>query len=493
MVSQKVSTTISRADLPLAPLEVYRTIREEGGKSFLLESVEGGAKVARYSFIGFDPLFEFQSRGGEVRIDGRRERAEDPYEKLRDLFTGYRGKRPPPRSGLNSARPEPSRGKRPPPRSGLPFSGGLVGYFSYDMVRFFEELPRRISDTLRFPDAHFIIPRQVLAFDHVTRRVFHATCRLGNTGGDTAGWKRMETRLRRDARKTPRETPGDGLRLGRTRPSIQQRDFERSVARAKEYIREGDIFQVVLSRRLEAPYHGNPLGFYEVLRRVNPSPYMFYLDYGETQVAGASPEMLVRLRDGELTLRPIAGTRPRGTTPEEDEKLKVEMLLDEKERAEHLMLVDLGRNDLGRVAEYGSVEVNEFMGVEKYSHVQHLVSNVRARLRPGLDAFQVLRASFPAGTVSGAPKIRAMEIIEELERARRGPYAGGVGYFDFTGNMDFAITIRTLFTRGRRAYLQAGSGIVADSQPAREYRETEHKMGALVESIADLGKGGERR
>jgi len=270
-----------------------------------------------------------------------------------------------------------------------------------------------------------------------------------------------------------------------TKSNMSREEFENGVIKAKEYIREGEIFQVVISRRLTGKYEGDPLQFYKILREINPSPYMFYLDFGETKVAGSSPEMLVRLRDEELTLRPLAGTRPRGMDAEEDEKLKLNMLLDAKERAEHIMLVDLGRNDLGRVAEYGSVKVDELCSVEKYSHVQHIVSNITAKLRKDKNAFDVLRATFPAGTVSGAPKIRAMEIIEELEKNKRGPYAGAVGYFDFSGNLDFAITIRTMFALGNKAYFQAGAGIVADSVPEREFYETEHKLRALVRSVED--------
>ncbi len=349
----------------------------------------------------------------------------------------------------------------------VPFAGGLVGYMGYDAVRGFERLPDRGLPDPGFPDLHFILPGQLLCFDHVARRVLHLS--------------------RGPPARLPRPSEPDGtLRTSGLRASMDRPRFERAVERALGYIRDGDIFQGVLSRRLALRARGDPVHFYKVLRRINPSPYMFHIDFGEEQIIGASPETLVRLRDGELTLRPIAGTRPRGATAEEDERLKVELLLDEKERAEHLMLVDLGRNDLGRVASYGSVEVDELMAIEKYSHVQHIVSNIRARLAPGKDSFDALLAGFPAGTVSGAPKIRAMEIIEELEPVRRGPYAGGVGYFSLDGNMDFAITIRTMYMRKDRAYLHAGAGIVADSVPSREFAETEQKLGAMVKALGEL-------
>ncbi|MEM3086027.1 MAG: anthranilate synthase component I family protein [Halobacteria archaeon] len=437
------------ARVPLNPLGLFAAL--EGGPRFLLESVEGPQKSARYSFVGFDPLAEFRARGHRVEVtDARgrrsRHRSSDPYGELRGLLAS---------SG---------RGDRNLP---VPFAGGLVGYISYDAARGFERLPDRCLPDPGFPDLHFIVPGQLVCFDHVARRVLHLS-------------RGAPARLPR-----PREPEG-ALRTSGLRASMDRPRFERAVNRALGHIRDGDIFQGVLSRRLAMRARGDPVNFYRVLRRINPSPYMFHLDFGDEQIVGSSPETLVRLRGGELTLRPIAGTRPRGGTAEEDERLKVELLLDEKERAEHLMLVDLGRNDLGRVSSYGSVEVDELMVVEKYSHVQHIVSNVHARLAPGSDGFDALKAGFPAGTVSGAPKIRAMELIEELEPVRRGPYAGGVGYFSFDGNMDFAITIRTMYLRKERAHLHAGAGIVADSVPSREFAETEQKLGAMVKALGEM-------
>ena len=430
----------------------YAAIKQEyKDESFLLESVEGTKKTARYSFIGFDPVFSFRSKGHEVRFNGTREKCEDPYEYLRREFYDFSAE----------------------PVDFLPFSGGMVGYFSYDIVRFFERLPELRKDELNLPDAHFIIPSQVVCFDHINRKAYL-----------------ISHRMERDVEgliNSYRDEEHEELTIGRLRTNMKSPAFEDAVEQAKEYIRAGDIFQSVISRRTEATFKGNEFDMYRILRQVNPSPYLFYIDFDESKVFGSSPEMLVRLENSVLTTRPLAGTRPRSKDPEEDEKLKVSMLLDEKERAEHIMLVDLHRNDMGRVSEYGSVKVDELMGCEKYSHVQHIVSNVTSKLRKDRDCFDALRSCFPAGTVSGAPKIRAMEIIEELEMTRRGPYAGAVGYFDFCGNMDFAITIRSIFTKGNKAYLQAGAGIVADSVPENEFIETENKMGAMMSVL-----GGDR-
>jgi anthranilate synthase component 1 len=444
MEKRTLTNSVRRVDIPFTPLEVFSKIRGVFDKSFLLESVEGREKIARYSFIGFDPLLEFKSKGHEVEVNGEHYQVDDPYDEMERVLNSFECGRV----------------------GTLPFSGGLVGFFSYDIVRFFEELPSSLPDTLDCPDAHFIIPTYLLCFDHLRKEVILVSYNKENDNIE-------EIVGQEDASEI------EAFFVSSTRSELEKGEFGAGVVRAKEYIREGDIFQVVLSRRVESSYSGDPLYFYKTLRATNPSPYMFYLDF-DNIVVGSSPEMLVQLRDGILTLRPLAGTRKRGRTDEEDELLKVDMLLDEKERAEHIMLVDLGRNDLGRVARSGSVEVTELMGIEKYSHVQHIVSNITAELADGKSAFDVFRSSFPAGTVTGAPKIRAMEIIEELETSRRGVYAGGVGYFDFSGNLDFAITIRTMFTVGNKAYFQAGAGIVEDSIPEREFVETENKLGALI-------------
>ncbi len=444
MEKRTLTNSVRRVNIPFTPLEIFSQIRSIFDKSFLLESVEGREKIARYSFIGFDPLLEFKSKGREVEINGESYRVEDPYEEMASVLNSFEC------DGVET----------------LPFSGGLVGFFSYDIVRFFENLPSSLPDTLGCPDAHFIIPAYLLCFDHLKKEV-------------TLVSYKKETKMIEDLVGKGGWNEVDEFSVSSLHAEIGKEEFEEGVVKAKEHIREGDIFQVVLSRRLESSYSGDPLCFYKTLRLINPSPYMFYLDF-DNIVVGSSPEMLVRLRNGRLTLRPLAGTRKRGRTREEDELLKVNMFLDEKERAEHIMLVDLGRNDLGRVAQSGSVEVTELMNVERYSHVQHIVSNISAELDEGKDAFDVFRSSFPAGTVTGAPKIRAMEIIEGTEKSRRGIYAGGVGYFDFSGNLDFAITIRTMFTVGKKAYFQAGAGIVADSVPEMEFIETENKLRALV-------------
>ncbi len=428
-------------------IQAYSAIRQEfPGESFLLESVEGTERTARYSFIGFNPIFTFKSKGNKVECDGSVIRCENPYELLRKKFYSLEG------GTVNF----------------LPFSGGMVGYFAYDIVRFFERLPSLLKDDLNFPDAHFMIPSQLVCFDHLNKKVFLIS---------HSSEREIESLLNK---RTEKE---ESLSIGRIKPNMEKSEYEEAVEKAKEYIRMGDILQTVISRRNEVDFRGEEFEMYKILRKVNPSPYLFYLDFDETKIIGSSPEMLVRLENNVLTTRPLAGTRPRAKDPEEDEKLKIDMLLDEKERAEHIMLVDLHRNDMGCVSEYGSVKVDELMGIEKYSHVQHIVSNVTSRLRKDKDCFDALRSCFPAGTVTGAPKIRAMEIIEELEKCRRGPYAGVVGYFDFSGNMDFAITIRTIITKENKAYVQAGAGIVADSIPEKEFFETENKMGAMIKAL----------
>ena len=440
-------------DVRLDPVSLYSSLRERfEGESFLLESVEGTRKTARYSFIGVDPIHVFKSQGDELHVDGSSQRVEDPFEALRSAFRS-----------INCGTSELA-----------PFSGGMVGYAGYGMVRYFEDIVEPPGDGRSAPDMYFVIPRHLVCVDHLNSKT------LLISHGRIAEL--------REALSEARPSSPAGLEVGEGRSTTDQPRFERMVSEAKEHILDGDIFQVVLSRRTDFRIEGDPLDMYRALRTLNPSPYLFYLDFDDVKLLGSSPEMLVRLEGRRLTTRPLAGTRPRSADPEEDEKLKLEMLLDEKERAEHLMLVDLHRNDMGRVSEFGSVKVNELMNVEKYSHVQHIVSNVESTLRPDMDAFDALRSAFPAGTVSGAPKVRAMEIIAELEQVPRGPYAGAAGYFDFTGNLDFAITIRSIVVTGDTASLQAGAGIVADSVPEREYAETEHKLGATLEAIRSTGE-----
>lgn len=452
-----------------------------GDYAFLLESVEGGEKVARHSFIGSQPFLVFESKGDLVtlrRDDGEEKRTlaqgQDVLSALEELMGQYRFV----------------------PAPGLPrFSGGAVGYIGYDVVRFIERLPRQAEDDLGLPDSILVLTDTCLIFDHVRHRLAILSNALVEGDPDAAFDSAVE-KIEALAEKLESPVPPRKARASRSapaaldvQPNLDRGHFEKMVEKSKEYVAAGDVVQVVLSQRLKAKLRGQPFDVYRALRSLNPSPYMYYLNYGRIKVIGSSPERLVSCIEGEVETRPIAGSRPRGETEEEDQRLEEELRSDEKERAEHIMLVDLGRNDVGRVCEFGSVKVDELMAVERYSHVMHLVSNVRGRLRPGLNSFDVLRACFPAGTVSGAPKVRAMEIIEELEPTRRGPYAGAVGYFSFSGNMDTAITIRTIVADGTTAYIQAGAGIVADSVPANEYQESMNKAMALIRALEMAGRG----
>ncbi len=447
------------------------------GEAFLLESVEGGERIGRFSFLGAGPMVSVVSRGTEitVRRNGQYEIIRgDVLEVTRALLQSYR------------AVPDPSL-----PR----FSGGAVGYFGYDLVRGWEHLPARPPDDLGLPVCYLVVADTVVIFDHVRHTMKIVANALVDSDGSAAYRTAVEKVEGLYERLRAPLVPANGA--GGVQPVLDTgmpvASFLGAVERAKEYIRAGDIFQVVLSRRFSAAVPGvDPLDIYRALRTVNPSPYMFFLDFEGVKIIGASPELLVRLEGQEVETRPLAGTRPRGATDDEDLALQAALLADEKERAEHVMLVDLGRNDLGRVCEYGSVRVPELMSIERFSHVMHIVSDVRGRLRAGLDAIDVLRACFPAGTLTGAPKVRAMEIIDELEPLARGPYAGAVGYLGFSGNMDTAITIRTIVVAGERAYVQAGAGIVADSVPEREYVETVNKAKALVRAIERVGRARSR-
>ncbi len=461
---------------------------EEGPYSFLLESVEGGEKWARYCFLGSRPAAVFEGKGRRIRIhrNGETESFEtdDPLGALRDLLAAY----------------------RPVEAPGLPrFWGGAVGYMSYDMVRFIERLPEEAEDDLGLPDCVFLITDTLVIFDHVAQRmkvVAHA-----QTGGRDPGEaydeavarvEELIARLRGPSVPPPTEPVSPPSAAPEGEPvsavpglhsSFSRERFEAAVAETVELIHAGEAIQVVLAQRLESPLDVHPFSIYRALRTVNPSPYMFYLTLGETTLVGASPEVLVRLEGKRVEVRPIAGTRRRGRDEAEDQALAEELLSDEKERAEHIMLVDLGRNDIGRVCRRGTVRVTEQMLIERYSHVMHIVSNVVGELEEGKDAIDVLRATFPAGTVSGAPKVRAMEIIERFEPVRRGPYAGAVGYFGFGGNMDTCIAIRTLFARGGKLYLEVGAGIVADSKPDFEYEETMNKARGTLRAL-ELARGG---
>ncbi len=453
------------------PVTAFRKI-DNGQQAFLLESIEGGEKWARYSFLGADAALIIRSKGRRVElIRGNQvtvQELDDPTTLLRDELARY----------------------QPVEVPGLPrFIGGAVGFLGYDMVRHFEQLPTDKPDTIDAWDSYFIITNSLLIFDNVKQKILVvATADLGSSPSCEQAYADAVSRIEalvlklRSPMVVPSTTRPAERSVGFT-SNITQEYFEAAVEKAKEYVRAGDIIQVVLSQRMSGDLTVDPFDIYRVLRTLNPSPYMFFLRCGDTIVTGASPEVMVRKEGSRVELRPIAGTRPRGATPEQDQQLAEELLADPKERAEHVMLVDLGRNDLGRVCKTGSVVVGELMVIERYSHVIHIVSNVQGELQPGRDAFDLVRATFPAGTLSGAPKIRAMEIIDELEPVRRGIYGGAVGYVSFSGNMDLAIAIRTLVIKDGKVHLQAGAGIVADSDPAAEWQETVNKAMAVRKAI----------
>ncbi len=468
------------ADLE-TPVSVYLKLMEQFGASFLLESVEGGEQVGRYSFVGVNPRGLISLKGRTVTSNGE----------SRTLAEGE--------DILHVVKAEMAQ-FTPADLPGLPrFQGGAVGYLGYDVVRFFERLPDTATAVLDIPDAIFLLADTLVVFDHARHRLLIlANARVN--GDVEAAYVEAIQMIERVAERLLRPLPAiPGLRFHRGRngnghqltSNMEQARYEQMVRQAKEYIAAGDIFQVVLSQRFSRQTSAHPFAIYRALRMLNPSPYMFYFDFGELdlQVIGASPEIHVRLEDGTATVRPIAGTRWRGQTPEEDKALEAELLADPKERAEHVMLVDLGRNDIGRVSEYGSVKVSDLMTIERYSHVMHIVSHVTGRIKPGMDAFDLMRATFPAGTVSGAPKVRAMEIIEELEDERRGLYAGAVGYFSYDGSMDTCIAIRTMVMQDDTIYVQAGAGIVADSDPTSEYQESFNKARALLVAVDKAEQG----
>jgi anthranilate synthase component 1 len=456
------------------PVSVFQKLRSQGA-AFLLESVEGGETWGRYSLLAAGGRTRIVLQGGdlEVRVDGRTEHlaAGDPLAGLRAFLARDR------------------RAEVP----GVPrFAGGAVGYLGYDLVRHFERLPDLAADDLELPLAQFLLAETVVVFDHLSHTV--KLVHSAPVGKDPrAEYARAQAALAavealvKGPAPSGHATRGPNPARDSSRPrfvsGMGNERFLAGVATIRELIRAGEAVQVVLSHRLSRPFAGDPFDTYRALRVINPSPYMFYLDFGDLQLAGASPEVLVRVEGREVQVRPIAGTRPRGATTAEDHGLAAALVADPKEQAEHLMLVDLGRNDLGRVCDFGSVEVQDFHTIERYSHVMHLVSGVRGRLRPGLDCFDALRACFPAGTVSGAPKVRAMEIIESLEPTRRGIYAGAVGYVDYQGNLDTAIAIRTLVFHRGQAHVQVGAGIVADSTPEGELQETLAKAEALARAV----------
>ncbi len=446
------------------PVSAFRKI-DEAPYSFLLESVEGGEKWGRYSLLGSRPSQVFVARGErcELHREGRiTPLPRHPVEELAELLRGHQAV----------------------PLPGLPrFCGGAVGYFSYDAVRWFERLPARTRNDLELPDAVFLFGDVVSVFDNLTHTLKVVTHARGGSdpgGAYAAAVARLEAEVERLRRPLAWSEPPAAMgEPAMPRSSIARDDFIEAVEAAREHIRAGDIYQVVLSHRMSADVQQPAFEAYRALRVTNPSPYMYFLRLGGFALVGSSPEALVRRTDGVVEVRPIAGTRPRGRSADEDQRLEDELRGSEKERAEHVMLVDLGRNDVGRVAEFGSVETNEYMKVERYSQVMHLVSNVRGQVRRDLQPLDIVRACFPAGTVSGAPKVRAMEIIEELEPVRRGVYAGAVGHFDYHGNLDLCIAIRTLVFANGQAHWGVGAGIVADSEPEREWEETMNKGRAL--------------
>lgn len=459
------------------PIRVFQHFYEEK-RAFLLESVEGGIKWARYSFIGTDPFMFIQAKNGVTRIEGPEGTTtsrEKPVDVLKAHLSAYTS----------------------PSLPDLPrFTGGAVGFFGYDLLQYYEKLPAHRQDDLQMNDLDFMFCDQVIVFDHFKQQLkvianVHVPPH-GTEADIVAAYEKTCAKIDATIERLKRPLPAlnmnhqsipDDVDLGEVRSNVTKEQFLANVDQAKEYIRAGDIFQVVLSQRFEIETDISPLHVYRILRTMNPSPYMYCLKMDEEVIVGTSPELLVRVEDEKVETRPIAGTRPRGRTTEEDLALEQELLADEKERAEHLMLVDLGRNDLGRVSEFGTVQCDTFMQIERYSHVMHIVSNVSGKLAKDKDFFDAFISCLPAGTVSGAPKLRAMEIIAELENEARGPYAGAIGYFGFSGNLDTCITIRTIVFKNGKAYVQAGAGIVWDSVPENEYQETINKAKGMLKSI----------
>jgi anthranilate synthase component 1 len=464
----------------LTPVLAFRKLLAEGEQGFLLESIVGMERVARYTFLGVRPRLTIRAFGRRVELaygDGRTETSEasDPLAKLGDLLARHKAVH----------------------HGHLPrFAGGAVGYAGYDVIRHYEPLPNCPKDDRGLPDMVFGFYDTMLIFDHVLKTVQVVSSAILDGGDAGAAYDEACGRIDALCDRLRRPAPLRVEDMVRDEPvrmpfasNFRQQDFERAVEACKEYIRAGDIFQVVLSQRLRVESGAHPMDIYRALRVINPSPFMFFLRTKDVALLGSSPEIMVRVENGRITSRPLAGTRPRGATPEEDARLEQELLADPKERAEHVMLVDLARNDVGRVAEFGTVRISDVMHVERYSHVMHIVSNVTGRLRPGLTALDALRVSLPAGTVSGAPKVRAMQIIDELEPTKRGPYAGAVGYVDYAGNMDTCIALRTMVLAGGHLDIQAGAGLVADSVPAREYEESLNKARALLLAVQIAERG----
>ena len=455
------SLQVNLVKLPFSntPIEIFTKLYKRCRYAYLLESIEGPEKLAQYSFIGFNPRLIIRVKDHEAVVEDMRsgekivEKVSDPLEVVKKTLEGYKS-----------------------PFQRFRLIGGAVGYITYDVIRQWEKIPSTTVDDLGFPDLEMGVYDDGIIFDHVKGEGYYCYTNEYRLGEICGLLKESD-----DYAPISFETPTT---------NISKEDYEAAVVKAKEYIAAGDIFQVVPSKRFEFRFKGDLIAFYRSLREINPSPYMYYLKMGDRQIVGSSPEMLVRVDGDIVDTFPIAGTCPRVDNPVENACLAEELINDPKERAEHVMLVDLGRNDIGKVAKYGSIHLPEYMTVHEYSHVQHIVTQVRGTLREEMDCYDALRAVFPAGTVSGAPKVRAMEIIDELEPTRRGPYAGAVGYFSYNGNADFAITIRTLVANGDRATIQSGGGIVADSDPEKEWYETEHKAAALMKALEASGGGG---
>lgn len=459
----------------LTPVSAFKCVDDGQSAACLFESVIGGEKVGRYSFIAVSPRGRITAKGSEIETDiasaGNVADATDPLDSLWKSVSGKRV----------AVLPELP-----------PLTGGAIGYASYDVVRYVEDLPNAPEDDRNLPDLDFSLFDDLVIFDNVTKSLFvvaHVHCdEFDSVDAAYADGVARLARLTQQLQSPPRGlsvTDFESEDSTELEPvsNFTQASFEKAVEACTEYIRAGDIFQVVISQRLELPNVADPFEVYRTLRVVNPSPFMFFVRTPSVTLVGSSPEVMCRVIDGVTTVRPLAGTRPRGKTEKEDLELAEELLADPKERAEHVMLVDLGRNDVGRVAQYGSVELSDVMVVERYSHVMHISSNVQGKLRPGMNAMDAMKACLPAGTVSGAPKVRAMEIIDEIEPHRRGPYAGAVGYIDYSGNMDTCIALRTLVFTNDKIYIQAGAGVVADSVPAAEYQETLNKAGAMLKAI----------
>lgn len=450
-------------DLEISPLEAY-SILKNGNFSFFLDSARPHPVTGRYSFIGIDPFLIFKAKGNSIEIeneDGIKKFEGNPFIILKGILDNYRVS----------------------PVEGLPnFIGGAVGYFGYDCLHFFEEVPHRAPDDLSLPDIFLIFVDVVIAFDHIENTAKIIAVREDAEEKIERIYERLKSRCPVVFNKIDgiQDSPADN---GGVKSNFTTDEFESIVKKAKRYIEAGDIYQANLSHRFWTKCDVPALELYKALRRINPSPFASFLDFGELKIVSSSPERLLKVDGKNVQTRPIAGTRPRGDNSEEDLEKSLELILSDKERAEHIMLVDLERNDLGRVCEYGTVKVNELMALEEYSHVIHIVSNVEGKLEDGLDRFDLIRAAFPGGTITGCPKVRCMEIIDELEPVARGPYTGSVGYLSFNGDMDLNIIIRTFVIKGRDAYVQVGAGIVADSDPSREYHETLYKAEALLKAL----------